>query len=226
MRASFLPTSMPLALPAAVLSLSMALSGCGGPAASGTTPASFAAYDAGAVPGGPGASRTFALGHAATDAAVAAMNHDVGSAGAELPAGQGTVSEGATLYAAQCANCHGKNGEGMAAASATPAFPALIGRDPKGESFPFANDAKAVHTIGNYWPYATTLFDYIKRAMPLLSPGSLSDSQVYALTAYLLAANRVIPDSATLDANALRAVRMPYRDRFVADDRKPSAATR
>jgi S-disulfanyl-L-cysteine oxidoreductase SoxD len=198
---------------------------CGDRASSAGTPTTFASYDAGAVPGGPGAARRYSIGSAASDSLVSRMNHDIGMDGTELPAGSGSVAEGAALYAAQCANCHGRNGEGMAAAAATPAFPALIGRDPAGESFPFANNAKAVHTIGNYWPYATTLFDYIKRAMPLLAPGSLSDPQVYALTAYLLAANDVIEDSVSLDAARLRAVRMPYRDRFVADDRKPAPTT-
>lgn len=164
---------------------------------------------------GTGSGARYALGRAAVDAQVAVMDHDVGSDGAELPAGRGTVAQGATLYAAQCAMCHGKAGEGMA-----PAFPPLVGRDPKAERFPFANDPRLPHTIGNYWPYATTLFDYIKRAMPLAAPGSLTDDQVYALSAYLLAANDVIPDTATLDAAALRQVRMPYRDRFVPDDRK------
>ena len=160
----------------------------------------------------------YGIGKPATDSAVAAMNYDISGEGAELPAGRGTVAEGTALYAAQCAQCHGKNGEG-----AGPGLPALVGRDPKGEQFQFANDPKLVHTIGNYWPYATTLFDYIKRAMPLNAPGSLADSEVYALTAYLLAANAVIPDTTSLDAATLRAVRMPYRDRFVADDRKPGA---
>lgn len=216
---------VPMVMSVAMSGVLLSQAACGDRASSDTTPTTFASYDAGAVPGGPGAKSHYAIGSAASDSLVTRMNHDIGMDGAELPAGSGSVAEGAALYAAQCANCHGRNGEGMAAASATPAFPALIGRDPKGESFPFANDGKAVHTIGNYWPYATTLFDYIKRAMPLLAPGSLSDPQVYALTAYLLAANDVIPDTVSLDAARLRAVRMPYRDRFVADDRKPASAT-
>jgi cytochrome c len=182
------------------------------------TPASFASYDAGAVPGGPGATQRYALGHAPNDSVLTAMNVDIGADGAELPAGHGTVAEGAALFATQCAQCHGKNGEGMA-----PAYPALIGRDPKGENFRFALDPKLTRTIGNYWPYATTVFDYVKRAMPLLTPHTLSDDQVYALTAYLLAANAIIPDTSTLDAARLRAVRMPYRDRFVPDDRVPNS---
>jgi S-disulfanyl-L-cysteine oxidoreductase SoxD len=178
--------------------------------------ASFADYDAGAVAGGPGAAKRYAIGRAAASGILAKMNVDVGGDGIELPAGRGTAATGATLYATQCAACHGKAGEGIA-----PVYPALIGRDPKAEKFVFATDPTLPHTIGNYWPYAPPLFDYIKRAMPLTAPGSLTNDQVYALTAYLLAANHVIADSTLLDAATLRQVRMPYLDRFVPDDRKP-----
>ncbi len=177
-------------------------------------PASFKAQDAGAVPGGPGAGQGYALGRSASAADIAAWDHDVAGTGEGLPAGRGTVAEGEALYAAQCASCHGATGEGM-----PPAYPALVSRSPNGE-FTFATDPKAVKAIGNYWSHAPSLFDYIKRAMPLTAPGSLSDDQVYALTAYLLAVNTVIPRTATLDAAALRAVKMPAADRFVPDDRK------
>jgi cytochrome c len=100
-----------------------------------------------------------------------------------------------------------------------PVFPALIGREPR-EGFPFASDRKLVRTIGNYWPYATTLVDYIRRAMPLTQPGSLGSDEVYSLTAFLLAANGILPETATLDSASLMAVRMPARDRFVRDDRR------
>jgi cytochrome c len=170
-----------------------------------------------AASNGPGEGQRFGIGAPASDSLVLAMNHDVGPDGTELPAGRGTVGEGATLYAAQCAQCHGKMGEGM-----PPAYPQLVGRDPKAENFQFAKDLKLPHTIGNYWPYATTVFDYVKRAMPLLAPGSLTDDQVYAVTAFLLATNKIIPDSSTLDADALRKVKMPYVDRFVPDPRKPN----
>ena len=188
------------------------------PAGSSATVASFSDYDAGAVAGGPGANQHFALGSAPNDSLLGAMNQDVGSDGAELPPGSGTVAQGAALYAVQCALCHGKKGEGM-----PPAFPQLTGRDAKAEKFLFATDPKLPHTIGNYWPYATTLFDYIKRAMPLTAPGSLTDNETYALSAYLLAANEVIADTVTLAAAGLRKIRMPYLDRFVPDDRKPNA---
>ena len=142
------------------------------------------------------------------------MDIDVGPDGEGLPAGHGSAEEGAALYKRLCASCHGANGEGIA-----PVYPALIGRDPKGENFVFGKDPKITRTIGNYWPYATTVFDYVRRSMPLLTPGSLSNDEVYALTAYLLAANQVIPMTTTLDAQSLKQVKMPYANRFVVDNR-------
>ena len=160
------------------------------------------------------------IGRAATSAEVAAIDIDIGPDGAELPAGKGTVVQGAMVYGAKCASCHGVRGEGIA-----PAYPKLVGRDPR-DGFPFGRDPALVKTIGNYWPYATTLFDYVRRAMPFLQPGSLSNDEVYAVTAWLLAQNEVIKADATLDAESLKAVRMPARDRFVRDDRKGGAEVR
>jgi mono/diheme cytochrome c family protein len=159
--------------------------------------------------------RRYALGRPATVTEAAAWRTEIGPDGAELPSGSGSVESGAALYKAKCAKCHGSNGEGI-----PPAYPALVGRDPKAENFAFASDWKLTRTIGNYWPYATTVFDYVRRAMPHTQPGSLTDDEVYALTAYLLAANQVIPSNTTLDAASLRAVKMPYADRFVRDDRR------
>jgi cytochrome c len=210
-------------LTSAVLAVAC-LTACGGgaKATADATNASFASYDAGAVPGGPGAKASYGLGHAAADSAVAAMNQDIGQDGAELPAGSGTVARGVVVYAAQCAQCHGAKGEGL------PTFPKLVGRDSAGApkpEFQFATTSKT-KTIGNYWPHATTVFDYIKRAMPFAAPGSMTDDDVYAVTAYLLSANGIIPDTSTLNAAALRAVRMPARDKFVPDNRKPTAAAK
>ena len=189
--------------------------------ASPIVPATFSTYDAGRAPGGPGAGTRYALGARASDTEIGTWNTDIGQDGVELPSGAGSAPQGAAIYAAQCAACHGVGGVGGIAPN-----PALVGRDSAAEGFGFANDPKLVKTIGNYWPYATTLFDYIKRAMPLASPGSLSDRDVYALTAYLLSANRIVPADATLDAAALRAVRMPYANRFVPDDRRGGAEVR
>lgn len=164
--------------------------------------------------GEPPPSGRYDLGRSATSAEIAAQNIDIGADGAELPPGSGTVAQGAMVYGAQCASCHGVRGEGMA-----PAYPALVGREPR-EGFPFGRDPRAEKTIGNYWPHATTLFDYVRRAMPQLAPGSLTDDEVYAVTAWLLSQNEIIGADVALDAEALRAVKMPARDRFVPDDRK------
>jgi cytochrome c len=171
----------------------------------------LAACEKGAAP----ATETFGLGRAATATEVAARDVDVGPSGAGLPAGHGSVAEGATIFAAKCASCHGARGEGM-----PPAYPPIVGRDPTGEGFPFDKDAKLARTIGNYWPYATTVFDYVRRAMPHNAPGSLTDSESYALTAWLLSANGVVPATTVLDSASLVAVKMPYVSKFVPDDRK------
>jgi S-disulfanyl-L-cysteine oxidoreductase SoxD len=190
-----------------------------GAPADGAPAVRFADLDAGTVPGGPGAGARYGIGAVSDAKVIAAMDLDIGPDGTELPAGRGTVAQGDALYKAQCAMCHGQKGEGM-----EPAFPRLLGRDPAAEGFKFAADPKLPHTIGNYWSHATTLFDYIKRAMPHTTPGSLTSDQTYALTAYLLAMDDVIADDAMLDAASLRAVKMPYADRYVPDDRRPGPA--
>ena len=157
----------------------------------------------------------FDLGHAASTAQVAALDIDVTPSGAGLPAGNGTAAQGAALYATNCASCHGANGEGK-----PPAYPQLLG-GPKG-TFDFASDFKIPRTIGNYWPYATTLFDYIRRAMPLAAPGSLTPDQTYAVTAFLLSREGIIADGTSLDAKSLAAIQMPAKSHFVADDRRGS----
>lgn len=161
------------------------------------------------------ATHHYDLGKPATRADVAARDIDVGPDGAGLPAGSGSVVEGGAIYAQQCASCHGERGEGK-----PPLYPRLVGRDSIAEGFRFGSDPRLVKTIGNYWPYATTVFDYVRRAMPQMTPASLTNDQVYAVTAYLLAANHVIPMTATLDSASLAAVKMPYADRFVRDDRR------
>ena len=159
--------------------------------------------------------RRYALGRPASAADIAARDADVGPDGAGLPPGHGTPNEGKAIYALLCASCHGDRGQGK-----PPLYPRLVGRDPIAEGFRFAQDDRLPKTIGNYWPYATTVFDYVRRAMPLNAPGSLTNDQVYALTAYLLSANQIVPGGATLDSASLVAVRMPYVDRFVKDDRR------
>lgn len=187
-----------------------ALSAC---SASDATPHSTAIASADYAAFGPMDGARLGLGRTPDKTVLAAMDTDIDAEGTALPAGRGSAEDGKRLYAQQCAMCHAPDGRGM-----PPAFPRLLGRDPKAEGFVFAADPKLPHTIGNYWPYATTLFDYIKRAMPLTAPGSLTDAQVYALTAYLLAEDDVIPKGTTLDATSLRAVKMPYVDRFLWSD--------
>ena len=156
----------------------------------------------------------FGLGTTPSAQTIAARDIDVGPNGVGLPAGSGTPEQGASIFAGACASCHGANGEGK------PPYPQLIG-GPKG-TFNFASDAKIPRTIGNYWPYATTLYDYIRRAMPLTAPGTLTADQTYAVTAYLLNKEGIVPDGTTLDAKSLTAIQMPARSKFVEDDRRGS----
>ena len=162
-----------------------------------------------------GSSPRYALGRAATAAEIAARDVDVAPDGEGLPRGSGTVSEGQAVYASKCAVCHGASGEGK-----PPQYPALVGRDPRAAQFAFGADPSLKKTIGDYWPYATTVFDYVRRSMPLPAPGSLSSDETYAVTAYLLAANAVIPQAARLDSASLVHVKMPSAGRFVRDDRR------
>ncbi len=157
---------------------------------------------------------SFGFGKTATAAEIAAWDIDVKPDGQGLPAGSGTVDEGEALYVAQCAVCHGKTGvEGpndrLVVHSAD-------------ESFPDARDVDTWRhrTIGNYWPYATTLFDYIRRSMPMNMPGSLEANEVYALTAYLLHLNHIVAAGTQLDATTLTHIEMPARNLFIPDDRQ------
>jgi S-disulfanyl-L-cysteine oxidoreductase SoxD len=156
----------------------------------------------------------YGLGHAVDSTRLASLDIDIPPSGAGLPAGSGSAAQGQGVYAASCASCHGVNGEGL------PPNPPLLG-GPRG-SFDFAGNPKMLKTIGNYWPYATTLFDYIRRSMPLTAPGSLTADQTYAVTAYLLEREQVIPAGTVLDATSLPKVAMPARDHFVPDDRAGS----
>jgi hypothetical protein len=166
--------------------------------------------------GSASAPATYGLGTAAGAAEISAMNTDVAPDGDGLPAGRGDAALGAQIYAIKCAGCHGANGEG---APGSPPGPRLVGREPR-EGFNFGNDPKLVRTIGNYWPEATTLFDYIRRTMPLQDAGSLSNDEVYSLTAHLLVANEILPAGSALDSASLMTVKMPAKDRFVPDNRR------
>lgn len=163
-----------------------------------------------------GSPSTYGLGTAATAAEIAVLNTDVAPNGEGLPPGRGDAALGARIYATRCSSCHGADGEG---APGSPPGPRLVGREPR-EGFNFGNDPKLVRTIGNYWPEATTLFDYIKRTMPLPDAGSLTDDEVYSLTAHLLVANEILPAGSQLDSASLMAVKMPAKDKFVPDNRR------
>lgn len=151
------------------------------------------------------------LGRAPTPDELRALDIDVRPDGRGLPPGRGTARDGAAVYVAKCAACHGMKGEGLSADR-------LVGRNP-GDRFDFATTPTLLRTIGSYWPYATTLFDYTRRTMPFPEPGSLEDDEVYSLVAYLLFLNDIIGEDAVMDRETLPGVRMPARDRFVPDDR-------
>lgn len=183
--------------------------------ATGDTPDATLAY----ASAEPGAER-FGLGRPATAGEVARLDVDVMPDGTGLPPGRGTVPQGAEVYRSRCAACHGLAGEGASADR-------LVADGPK-HAFPCGDDpdAFAKRTIGNYWPHATTLFDYVRRSMPFDRPGSLSDDEVYAVIAWLLWMNEVIGEDVVLDAATLPRVEMPARDRFVRDDRTTSDRVR
>jgi cytochrome c len=153
----------------------------------------------------------YGLGRVATPAEIRAIDIDVMPDGRGLPPGQGTVAEGGVVYAAKCAACHGPKGEGGSAER-------LVGRN-DGDSFAHATNPKLVRTVGSYWPYATTLYDYTARAMPFQKPGTLTPNETYSLVSYLLFLNGIVPEDAVMSQATLPNVVMPARDRFVRDDR-------
>jgi S-disulfanyl-L-cysteine oxidoreductase SoxD len=138
------------------------------------------------------------LGKKVTEADLALWDISVGPSGANLPAGSGTPEQGAAIFAQKCVACHGENGYGGSNAS-------LI--NPPG---------KNARNMALYVPYATTFFDFIRRAMPWPQPKSLSNDEVYALTAFILAGNKIIGPSDVMNAQTLPKVRMPNRDGFVS----------
>lgn len=151
-------------------------------------------------------------GRPVTAEEIALWDVDVMPNGEGLPEGSGTVEAGRLLYFERCQGCHGAHGRNGP-------FDTLAGRLPDGE-FPFALDRTEPRTIGNYWPWATTIFDYTRRAMPLDRPGSLDDNEVYALTAYLLFLNDLFDEGSTLDRHNLPSIVMPAQARFIDDDRR------
>jgi cytochrome c len=160
------------------------------------------------------AGKRLAVGRPASEAEIAARDVSVFPDGAGLPRGHGTAREGKPLFAAQCAACHGASGEGR------DDYPALVGgRATLTTSAP-------VLTVGSYWPHATTVWDYIHRAMPYVAPGTLRPDDVYALTSFLLHANGIVREDEVLDERTLPLVEMPNRGGFVPDPRPDVGAAR
>ncbi|AWI88069.1 cytochrome C [Methylobacterium sp. DM1] len=148
----------------------------------------------------------FGFGRAPSPEEIAGWNIDIDRDGRKLPSGRGSVAEGKALFEAQCAGCHGAKGEGG------------IGDRLAGGQGSLATP-KPLKTVGSFWPYAPTLYDYIHRAMPMNAPQSLKPDEVYALVAYVLNLNGLVPDDAVMDAATLPKVTMPNRDGFVPDPR-------
>lgn len=141
----------------------------------------------------------FGFGRPATQHEIDSEAIAIAPDGLGLPPGQGDSAAGAAVYKIKCAACHGATGR-------------------EGPFQKLVSDTTKAKTIGNFWPYATTVFDYIRRAMPLNAPGTLSANEVYGLTAYLLSANKIISTRAVLDAKTLPAVEMPAKDLFIPHD--------
>jgi cytochrome c len=148
------------------------------------------------------------LGVPATPEEIAGWDISIGPDGAGLPPGSGTAAAGKAVYEAKCLSCHGVEGAGQP-------NDRLVG----GQGT--LRDAAPIRTVGSYWPYATTVFDYIRRAMPYVAPHSLTNDETYAVTAYLLALNGIIGEDEIMDAGSLPKVVMPNRDNFDSAYREP-----
>ena len=146
------------------------------------------------------------LGSEPTAEELGAAGYTVFPDGKGLPEGRGTVSEGRAIYQQFCAACHGRNAGGEDAAALVGGRDSLTSERPR-------------KTVESYWPYATTLWDYIRRSMPYESPGSLSDDEIYAVVAHLLHLGGIVGEDVVLDQETLPKVEMPNRDGFVPDDR-------
>ncbi|HZE10127.1 MAG TPA: cytochrome c [Burkholderiales bacterium] len=152
---------------------------------------------------GAAAAQSPGLGARISEADIGAWDISILPDGTGLPAGGGTAAQGAPIFAAKCAMCHGEAGKG------SPAGNVLVG------GAPLASAIETTKTIGNFWGYSTTVFDFIRRAMPFQQPRTLTNDEVYALTAYLLAQNKIISESEVMNAKTLPLVKMPNRDGFI-----------
>ena len=149
---------------------------------------------------------TYGVGRAPTEQEIRALGITVAPDGGGLPDGSGTAAQGREVFAARCVKCHGEKGEGDIG-------PALVG----GQGT--LATPKPRKTVGSFWPYATSVWDYVNRAMPFDQPRLLTHAQVYAVVAYVLYLNGIVSETQVLDAKTLPKVRMPNRDGFVADPR-------
>ena len=148
----------------------------------------------------------YGVGRAPTADEVRQWSISVAPDGTGLPQGSGTAAAGRRIFADRCARCHGAEGRGGDSG-------ALVGG--RGT----LNSSKPLRTVGSYWPFATSVWDYVNRAMPFDRPGTLKPGEVYALTAYLLFLNGIVPENATVDSRSLPRVQMPNRNGFVRDPR-------
>lgn len=154
----------------------------------------------------------FGYGRAPTAAEIAGWDIDIDAKGRGLPPGRGSVKDGEDLYITHCAGCHGEFGEGAGR------YPEVSG----GRGTLASEDPRK--TVGSYWPYATTLFDYIRRAMPFPAPQTLSNDEIYAITAYVLSLSDILKEDATLDAASLMNIVMPNAKGFIeGGDPRPDA---
>jgi hypothetical protein len=147
---------------------------------------------------------TYDFGRPATPDEIKLWDMDVQPDGKGLPEGSGTVAHGKVVYDENCEACHGPNGQGGVKDRLVGGQGTLASANP-------------VKTVGSFWPYATTLFDYIHRAMPYQAPGSLSADDTYAVTAYILSSNGIVPEDGKLDKETLPKIKMPNRDGFIPD---------
>jgi cytochrome c len=152
------------------------------------------------LPSAPG--KPPALGVAVSAPEIARFDISIPPSGAGLPQGGGSARQGLQVYEQKCIACHGAKGAGKPADALAGGIGSLA-------------TAKPVRTVGSYWPYSSTLFDYVRRAMPITNPLSLSDDEVYAVSAYVLFLNGIVGEDAVMDAQTLPLVRMPNRDGFI-----------
>jgi S-disulfanyl-L-cysteine oxidoreductase SoxD len=148
------------------------------------------------------------LGRVATPDEIAKQDITIGPDGATLPPGSGSVADGLAVYEAKCKSCHGDKGGGGPMDRLTGGIGSLTSTLP-------------VKTVNSYWPYATTIFDYVRRAMPFPAPQSLTSDEIYAVIAYLLSIDKIVPEDAVLNEKTLAQVRMPNREGFVTYYPKP-----